>query len=282
MSGLRWGIKTSQQHTVYDAVIPVWQQADAHPAFSHAWLFDHFTPIRGDIDGPCYEGWTMLAALAAQTERLRLGLMVAGNTYRNPAVHAHMAATVDHISKGRLDFGIGTGWNSYEHESMGIPFPEPAERVRRMDEACALTKLLFTEAIANFDGRYYQLHDARLAPKPIQKPWPPFVIGGMGEQLTLRVVARHADIWNFEGVDVELFRHKLSVLHEHCAAIGRDPAAIERSVQVHVDYDDLAATTTALAPMIDAGITHIVLMLSYPYPDDIIDRLADEIVVRFS
>ncbi len=282
MFGLRWGIKTSQQHTVYDAVVPVWQQADAHPAFSHAWLFDHFTPIRGDIDGPCYEGWTMLSALAARTERLRLGLMVAGNGYRNPAVHAHMAATVDHLSKGRLDFGIGTGWNSYEHESMGIPFPAPAERVRRMDEACALTKLLFTEAVANFDGRYYQLHDARLAPKPVQKPWPPFVIGGMGEQMTLRVVARHADIWNFEGTDVELFQHKLAVLHEHCAAIGRDPAEIERSVQVHVDYDDLAATTTALAPMIDAGITHIVLMLSYPYPDDIIDRLADEIAARFA
>ena len=187
---LRWGIKTSQQHTTYEAIVPIWQEADANPVFTHAWLFDHFNPIQGELDGPCLEGWTMLAALATQTERLRLGLMVAGNTYRHPAIHAHTAATVDIISKGRVDFGVGAGWNVYEHESMGIPLYEPAERIKRLGEACEITKRLFTQDLTDFDGKYYQLKEARLEPKPVQKPYPPFVIGGGGEQLTLRVVAR--------------------------------------------------------------------------------------------
>jgi F420-dependent oxidoreductase-like protein len=279
---LRWGIKTSPQHTTYDAIAQVWREADACPAFEHAWLFDHFSPIQGDLDGPCFEGWTLLSALAAQTSRLRLGLMVAGNTYRHPAIHAHMAATVDVISNGRLDFGIGAGWNEYEHASMGIPLYPPGERIRRLGEACEIARRLFTQPLVDFDGRHYQLKDARLAPKPVQQPYPPFVIGGGGEQLTLRVVAEHADIWNFTGPDVEAFRHKAGVLREHCAAVGRDPDEIELSVQARVDYDDLGATVAALRPFVDAGATHLVLMLAYPYPEGIVDRLADEVVSRFA
>src|SRR5688572_12641717 len=265
MARLRWGIKTAPQHTTYDAMLAVWREADQTPAFEHAWLFDHFNPIQGSLDGPCFEGWTLLSALAAQTERLRLGLMVAGNTYRHPAVHAHMAATVDVISGGRLDFGVGAGWNEYEHQSMGIPLYAPGERIRRLGEACEITKRLWTQHITDFDGRYYQLAQARLEPKPVQKPYPPIVIGGSGEQLTLRVVAQYADIWNFGGGDVEIFRHKLRVLHEHCAAIGRDPKEIELSVQNRIDYDDLGTTVETLKPLVDAGATHIVLMLVCPY-----------------
>mgnify|MGYP000630878907 CR=1 FL=1 len=183
MARLRWGIKTAPQHTTYEAMLDVWQEADRTPVFEHAWLFDHFNPIQGSLDGPCFEGWTLLSALAAQTERVRLGLMVAGNTYRHPAVHAHMAATVDVISGGRLDFGVGAGWNEYEHESMGIPLYAPGERIRRLGEACEITKRLWTQHLTDFDGRYYQLQEARLEPKPIQKPYPPIVIGGSGEQL---------------------------------------------------------------------------------------------------
>jgi F420-dependent oxidoreductase-like protein len=278
MANLRWGIKTSPQHTTYEAMLKVWQEADRTPAFEHAWLFDHFAPIQGDLDGPCFEGWTLLAGLAAQTSRLRLGLMVAGNTYRHPAVHAHMAATVDVLSHGRLDFGIGAGWNEYEHQSMGIPLYAPGERIRRLGEACEIIKRLFTQDLTDFDGRYYHLHDARLAPKPIQKPYPPFVIGGSGEQLTLRVVAQYADIWNASGNDVEVFRHKLQVLHEHCAAVGRNPADIELSVQARINYENLGATVAELQPLVDAGATHLVLMLTYPYPDDIVARLAAEVV----
>jgi F420-dependent oxidoreductase-like protein len=280
MTRLRWGVKTAQQHTTYDATLQVWREADSNPAFTHAWLFDHFNPIFSDLDGPCLEGWTLLSALAAQTSRLRLGLMVAGNTYRHPAVHAHMAATVDVISNGRLDFGVGAGWNEYEHQSMGIPLYRPGERIRRLGEACEITKRLWTQPLTDFDGRYYQLTQARLEPKPVQKPHPPIVIGGSGEQLTLRVAARNADIWNSTPANVEQFRHKVRVLREHCAAIGRDPAQIELSVQARIDYDDLPATAEALKPLIAAGATHLILLLTYPYPDGIVARLAEEVVAQ--
>jgi len=206
--------------------------------------------------------------------------MVAGNTYRHPAVHAHMAATVDVISNGRLDFGIGAGWNEYEHQSMGIPLYTPGERIRRLGEACEITKRLFRQHVTDFEGRYYQLAQAHCEPKPIQKPYPPFVIGGAGEQLTLRVVARYANVWNSMPANVEEFRHKLRVLHEHCAAVGRDPAQIELSVQTRVNCDDLAATVATLQPLVEAGATHLVLMLNEPYPDGIVERLADEVVGR--
>ena len=290
MARLRWGVKTAPQHTTYGAMLKVWQEADRTLAFEHAWLYDHFAPLQGDLDGPCFEAWTLLSALAAQTSRLRLGLMVAGNTYRHPAVHAHMAATVDVISNGRLDFGIGAGWNEYEHQSMGIPLHKPGERIRRLGEACEIARRLFTQQLTDFEGRYYQLKQARLAPKPVQKPYPPFVIGGSGEQLTLRVAARYANVWNFtataaavgsaRGPDVETYRHKVSVLHEHCAAIGRDPKQIELSVQTPVNYDDLPKTVAALRSLVEAGATHLVLMLTYPYPDGVVARLADEVVGR--
>jgi F420-dependent oxidoreductase-like protein len=279
MAKLRFGIKTAPMHTTYEAMLEVWRAADATPVFEHAWLFDHFAPIGGmDIDGPCLEGWTLLAALAAQTNRIRIGQMVTGNTYRHPAVLAHMAATVDVISNGRLDFGIGAGWNEYEHTSMGIPLYAPGERIRRLGEACELTKRLWTQHLTDFDGRYYQLKDARCEPKPIQKPYPPFVIGGSGEQLTLRVVAQYADVWNFAGGPVEQFQRKTAILHEHCAAVGRDPAAIELSVQLVVNYDDLAATARTVQSYVDAGATHLILNLRYPYPAGIVARLAEELV----
>ncbi len=282
MASLRWGIKTAPQHTTYEAMRTVWQEADQTPVFEHAWLFDHFAPIQGDLDGPCFEGWTLLSALAAQTSRLRIGLMVTGNTYRHPAILAHEAATVDVISNGRLDFGIGAGWNVYEHESMGIPLYQPGARIRRLGEACEVIRQLFTQHLTTFHGRYYQLTDARCEPKPVQKPYPPFVIGGGGEQLTLRVVARYADVWNWVGSDVEAFQHKVNVLHEHCAAVGRDPKEIELSVQGRVNYDDLGATVTALRPFVEAGATHLVLTLTHPYPDGIVARLADEVVGHFA
>ncbi|MEJ7838386.1 MAG: TIGR03560 family F420-dependent LLM class oxidoreductase [Thermomicrobiales bacterium] len=278
---LSFGIKTSPQHTTYEEMLPIWKEADQIEAIEHAWLFDHFSPIQGDVSGPCLEGWTVLAAFAAETERLRLGLMVTGNTYRHPAVLAKIAATVDVISKGRLDFGIGAGWNVYEHESMGLELYKPGERIRRMNEACEMIKGLFTKPTVDFDGRYYQLKEARSEPKPVQKPWPPFVIGGGGEQLTLKVVARHADIWNTTGSSIDEFKHKVEVLHGHCATIGRDPAEIALSVQLRPDADDLAATVEQIKPFVDAGATHFVLIVPNPYPEGIIPRIADEIIAKF-
>ncbi len=278
MRPLRFGVKTAPQHTTYEAMLDVWQEADKLPIFEHAWLFDHMNPIVGDLDGPCFEGWTLLAAMAAKTERIRLGLMVTGNTYRHPAVLAHIAATLDLISGGRLDFGIGAGWNEYEHKSMGLELYAPGERIRRLGEACELIKRLFTESLVSYEGRYYQLKEARCEPKPLQKPYPPFVIGGSGEQLTLKVVARYADVWNFAGGSPEVFTQKVAILHKHCAEIERDPNSIELSIQIPVDYNNFAATIATAQSFVDLGATHVILNLRYPYPAGIVTRMAEEIV----
>ena len=275
---LRFGIKTAQQFTTYEDILRVWQEADSIPVIVHAWAFDHFIPLGPDPTGPQLEGWTLLAALAALTERLRVGLMVTGNIYRHPAVLAKMGATVDIISHGRLDFGIGAGWNELECRMYGIPLYPPGERIRRLGEACEVIKRLWTETVANFDGKYYQLKDARCEPKPVQKPNPPFVIGGSGEQLTLRIVAQYANIWNFVGGSVDTLRHKNEVLNGHCAAIGRDPRTIERSIQIAVNYNNPAETLNEIKPYIEAGATHIILNLRAPYPENIVHRLAEEIV----
>ncbi|MEZ4662614.1 MAG: LLM class F420-dependent oxidoreductase [Caldilineaceae bacterium] len=278
MKPITFGIKTAPQHTTYEAILKVWQQTDANPAFDHAWLFDHYAPIYSDVSGPCLEGWTTLAALAAETSRIRIGLMVTGNTYRHPTVLASIAATVDIVSNGRLDIGIGAGWNEYEHASMGIPLYAPGERIRRLDESCQIIKQLFTQDLTTFDGRYYQLKEARREPKPVQKPHPPFLIGGSGEQLTLRVAAKHANIWNFVAGPVDVFQHKLDVLKGHCEAVGRDFDEIVLSTQVRVDYDDLSSARERTQTFIDAGATHFVYTLSYPYPENIVARVADEVV----
>ena len=278
MKPITFGIKTAPQHTTYEAIRQVWQQVDENPAFAHAWLFDHYAPIFSDLDGPCLEGWTTLAALAAETSRIRMGLMVTGNTYRHPAVLASIAATVDIISNGRLDLGIGAGWNEYEHASMGIPLYKPGERIRRLDEACQIITQLFTQDLTTFEGRYYQLKEARRQPKPVQQPHPPFVIGGGGEQLTLRVVAKHANIWNFAGGSVEDFQRKVGILRQHCQAVGRDPQTIDLSAQVRVNYDNLAEAAERTQAFIDAGANHFVYTLSHPYPEDIVVRIAAEVV----
>jgi F420-dependent oxidoreductase-like protein len=277
---LSFGIKTACQHTTYDAMLDVWREADGIPVIEHAWLFDHFAPIQGSLDGPCFEGWTLLTAFAAKTSRLRMGLMVTGNTYRDPAVLAHIAATVDVVSNGRLDFGIGAGWNVYEHESMDIPLYAPGERIRRLGEACDLIKQLWTQPVTTFDGRYYHLKEARCEPKPIQKPYPPFVIGGSGEQLTLRVVAKHANVWNFGGGDIPTFNHKVEVLKQHCAEVGRDPSEIALSIQTVVNPNDIPGSVENIQRFVDAGVTHIVLNLRPPYPEKIVTLLADEVIPK--
>lgn len=262
---VRFGIKTPPQWTTYEDLVRVWREADHIPAIEHAWLFDHFTTQGDDPTGPCLEGWTLLAALAAQTERLRVGVLVTGNTYRHPAVLAQMAATVDHISGGRLDFGIGAGWNVLEHTSYGIPLYAPAERVRRLGEACEVIHRLWTDDVVDFSGRFYQLREARCNPKPVQWPHPPIVIGGKGEQLMLQVVAKHADEWNLISPTIEEFRHRSAVLDVHCATIGRDPDAIVRSIQLLANMSDLQATRAEVERFVEAGAIHIVLELPLPF-----------------
>lgn len=191
------------------------------------WLADHFMPNAEDTSAPWPEAWTTIAALGARIPRLRLGTLVTGNTYRHPAILAKMAATVDHITGGRLVLGIGSGWQENEHEKYGIPFYSVSSRLKRLDEACRVIKGLFNEKSFSFDGEYYQLKNAPLEPKPVQTPLP-LMIGGGGEQMTLKITARHADEWNVWGT-VDTLVHKMSVLDRHCEKIGRDPALIQRS-----------------------------------------------------
>ena len=277
---LRFGIKTAPQHTTYADMLRVWREADAIELIEHAWVFDHFYPILAtDHHGPCLEGWTLLAALASQTSRLRVGVMVTGNTYRHPAVLANMGATVDIISGGRLDFGIGAGWNEEESTAYGIPLYAPGERIRRLGESCEVIRRLWTERTANFDGKYYHLENAYCEPKPLQQPHPPFVIGGGGEQLTLRVTAQYADIWNFAGGTADVLQHKLSVLADHCTAVGRNFADIEISVQIPTDLTNPAASIDQARSYIAVGATHLIFYLRYPYPEAVVQQLTDTVLV---
>lgn len=278
---LSFGIKTPQHRTTYEDMLRVWQEADRIPSIEHAWLLDHLMPLSGNCDGPCLEGWTLLSAFAAETSRLRLGLTVSSNTYRHPAVLAKMAATVDIISGGRLDFGIGAGVgegnHKTEHRAYGIPLYTPGERIRRLGEACEVIKRMWTEPAPSFEGTFYQIKDAYCSPSPMQKPYPPFVIGGMGEKL-LRIVAQYAAIWNFTGGGVELFQQKNAILERHCATIGRDPHTIVRSTQVRINPADLGEARGRLHSYAQAGITHLILSLQAPYPEGIIHRLDEEII----
>src|SRR3954470_12655257 len=177
---MRFAIKTSPQHTTFKDMLAVWQAADEMPIFESAWTFDHFYPIFSDPTGPCLEGWVATTALAQATTRLRVGLMVTGNPYRHPAVLANMAATLDVISNGRLELGIGAGWNQQECDAYGIPLPPLKERFDRFDEALDVLDLLLRQETSDYDGRHYQLRDARCEPKGVQQPRVPITIGGGG------------------------------------------------------------------------------------------------------
>jgi alkanesulfonate monooxygenase SsuD/methylene tetrahydromethanopterin reductase-like flavin-dependent oxidoreductase (luciferase family) len=278
---LHFGIKTTQ-YFPYEDILRVWQEADTLPSIEHAWLFDHPMPIfRADPAGPCLDGWTLLAALAAQTKRLRLGLMLASNANQPPALLAKRAATLDIISRGRLEFGLGAGGVEREHTAYGTDFFPAGERVRRLGEACEIIRRMWTEHVVNFEGRYYHLSETYCEPKPIQKPTPPFVIGGVGEQLTLRVVARNADVWNyplFPLGTVEEFQHKNRILDGFCAEIGRDPATLARSVQIIIDPRENAASTRQFVQgFIAAGATHVVLA-SRTLDEGIAHWLSEEII----
>jgi len=199
--------------------------------FDGAWVFDHFTPLYGDRNGPCMEGWTLLAALAARTSRIRLGALVTGITYRPPSILATEAITVDHISNGRLEIGMGAAWHEPEHEELGLPFPPLKERAQRLEEGVELMRLLMTKDNASFDGRHYQLRKASYHPRPIQKPHPPFWIGASGEQVMLPIVARQADAWHAFG-SPDTMTAKSRLLDQLAAKAGRDPKNILRSASL--------------------------------------------------
>ena len=284
MSRVSFGIATAPQRVAYVDVLRVWREADVVPEIEHAWLFDHLMPIGGDRLGPIFEGWTLLSALAAQTSRLRLGLLVTSNRFRPPAMLAKIATTVDVVSGGRLDFGIGAGSRTSvpearrEYDAHGLPYVDFADSVDALAEACTVIKQLWTESEPfDFDGRHVRLVGAFGNPKPVQQPRPPILIAGRTARV-LRVVAEHADVWNIAGVDVDDAMTRSGLLDRYCSEIGRQPASITRSFHVPVSYDDPATTRDTVAAAIDAGFNHVVLSLSTPYPDAVVRWVADEIV----
>ncbi|MGW4526857.1 LLM class flavin-dependent oxidoreductase [Amycolatopsis sp. NPDC004378] len=280
-----FGIMTAPMNVGYAEIQRVWREADAIPEIEHAWLFDHLMPIGGDPDGPIFEGWTLLSALAAQTERIRLGLMVTSNRFRPPAVLAKIATTVDIVSGGRLDFGIGAGSRPShplarrEYDGHGLPYHTQDDAVAALAEACTVIRRLWTEEVPfDFDGEYVKLKGAFGNPKPVQRPHPPIMIGGRASA-TLRVVAEHADQWNIPGGgDIEDLAGRSRLLDRYCDEIGRDPASVTRSIFLPVDYDKPAATREKIEEAVGAGFGHVVLGLANPYPDGVVRWVADELI----
>jgi len=256
-------------------MLAVWQAADDIDVYESGWTFDHFYPIFTDSTGPCLEGWTTLTALAQATKRLRLGTLVTGIHYRHPAVLANMAAALDIISNGRLELGIGAGWNEEESGAYGIELGTPRERSDRFEEHCEVLVGLLTQETTTFDGKYYQLKDARNNPKGPQQPHPPICIGGSGEKRTLRTVAKYAQHWNFGAGTPEEMAHKVEVLHGHCADIGRDPREILLSAHIRLGEDlNYAKVADDVAALAEVGLQLAIVYLPPPHTPDVLEPLA--------
>jgi len=281
----RFGVMTAPSQVDYADIRRVWLEADAIPEIEHAWLYDHLMPIFGDPDGPTFEGWTLLSALAAETRRLRVGLLVTSNRFRPPALLAKIAATVDVVSGGRLDFGIGAGSRPRvpmarrEYDAHGLPYDSFSDSVANLDEALTVIQRLWAETEPfSFQGEQIQLTEAFGNPKPVQRPHPPIVIGGRSSAL-LKVVARHADVWNIPGGDLDDAVQRSALLDRYCTEIGRNPVEITRSIHLPVDDARPEVTRDAIASAVAAGFSHVILGLSPPYPEGVARWVADELVI---
>ena len=253
----------------------VWVAADDIEVFESAWNWDHFYPLTGDLAGPNFEAWTMLAAMAQATKRIRLGCQVTGMIYRHPAVLANMAATVDIISDGRLELGAGAGWNQLECDAYGIDLPPLAERFDRFDEGVQALIGLLSQDTTTMRGRYVRLTDARCEPKPVQRPHPPIVIGGGGPKRTLLAAARWAQHWNLITSDVDSWRRLKGVLLAHCADVGRDPSEITCSVNVAIDpQTGIGPAVERVAAYRDAGVDLTIMNLPHNASPVILEPLA--------
>ncbi|HJY82601.1 MAG TPA: LLM class F420-dependent oxidoreductase [Candidatus Binatia bacterium] len=291
---LRFGVQAAPQQVSWAELREVWQEVE-DLGFDTLWVNDHLLPSVGPADAPNLEGWTMLGAMAALTSRVRLGVMVTSNTFRHPVVLAKMATTVDHLSKGRLILGIGSGYFEQEHQVYGIPLPTARHRARQLEEALEVIRKLWTEEQVSFTGTYYRLTNAPFAPKPVQKPHPPIMIGGSGEQLTLPLVAKYADMWNAGALPLPVLTRKIAVLAEHCRQIGRDGGEIEKTyltplylrenpadveqllqqvpqvqtrsvdqIRALILAGDVASVQRQVQAYVDVGVTHLILALRRP------------------
>lgn len=271
----RFGIKTAPMHTTWEDMLAVWRAADEIALFESAWNFDHFYPIHGDPNGPCMEAWVTLSALAQATSRIRIGSMVHGMHYRHPAVTANMAASLDIVSGGRLNLGLGAGWFELESGAYGLELGSLKERMDRFDEGVEIISRMLTQETTTFDGRFYQVTDARCEPKGPQQPHAPIAIGGTGEQRTLRAVARWAQMWDSLMVDPDEFRRLHGVLEERCDEVGRDPSEITCSAHLRWrDGDDSGAVAERAAALFDAGLDVVILSMGAPHRVDRVEAVA--------
>ena len=238
---------------LFDRVVEQAQAAEAN-GFGLVTVMDHLYQIGGvgKEDEPMLEGWSVLNALARETTRVRLGTLVTGVTYRNPAMLAKMVTTLDIISAGRALLGLGAAWNESEHDGYGYEFPRVGERMDRLDEALTIARAMFTEDRPSFEGKHYRIQSALNVPKPVQPGGPKIMVGGGGEQRTLRIAAKHADMTHWFPLGMEMLRHKNEVLEGYCAEIGRDPSTIERTMATPVvvarDDADMAVLLERMPP----------------------------------
>jgi F420-dependent oxidoreductase-like protein len=303
---VRFGVQSGQQMGEWPQMLDLWRKADAW-GYDSLWNFDHFYAVPGPPDQPCLEGWTTLAALAQATRRARVGMLVGGNTYRHPCITAKMAATVDHISGGRLILGLGAGWFELEHRSFGIDFKTARGRLEALDEACQIVRGMFTRERTTLRGKHYTVSEVIGRPRPLQ-PHVPLMIGGTGQRVLLRIVARHADMWNAAG-SAERLRDLIDVIRRHGDAVDRDPAQIEKTVMLPLCYRAPAAREEFMCGVfaalhgitpadaraqlmiggkqecldtvsryVAAGVTHLILAVTVPYLLDEVQAFAEEVI----
>jgi alkanesulfonate monooxygenase SsuD/methylene tetrahydromethanopterin reductase-like flavin-dependent oxidoreductase (luciferase family) len=279
----RFGICTDQNMT-WDKNVERWQLFE-RLGYESAWVCDHLVqPSRPN--GPYLEAWSLLAGLAARTEKIRIGVLVTSNTFRFPQVVAKMAVTIDHISNGRLEVGLGAGWYEPEHTMFGIPFPETKELVGRFREAVQVVDLLTREDTSSFDGKYYQLKNAQSRPGSVQKPRPPLVIGAFGPRM-LKIVATYGDTWNAFGTPAEM-RERNQMLDDYCRELGRDPDTLDRSLYYWVPKSDAdpwaskQAFNDVIGPYIEAGVNQFILDQPRDDQQDMLEWAAAEILPKYA
>ena len=274
---MRFGLDVTQQRMPFDEVVSRVRFAE-DLGFDGAWGFDHFQPMYGDGPGETFEGMTTLAALAGQTSRIRLGLLVTGATYRHPSVFAAQALTVDHASGGRLELSVGAAWFDKEHHELGIPFPSTSERFDLLEDTLEIVTRLYTGDVVSYEGKRVSLSDAQLLPKPVQEPRPPIWIGGSGPRRTLPLVAKYADVWHSFGTPNSM-REAYDRIDELATAAGRDPSDILRAASLSLD--DIDTARKHAAKWRDAGYGYLVC--GWPGTGrDQIERFVTEVLPEFS
>ena len=299
---VRFGVHAGLQSTTTEELRTVWARIEAG-GFDWISVWDHFYAADNTGRAECLEAVSTHAALARETTRVRCGSLVYSVGYRHPAVLANAIATIDQLSGGRVVLGLGAGWHQGEYDAYGIPFPAAAERLRQLEEAIGCIRGLLTEEVTDFEGEFFTLRAARCEPKPLQERLPIWV-GGAGEQITLRIAARHADGWNVPFLAPDEYRRKVEVLHRHCSDAGRDPSSITKSVNLGLAWDDAALNaqfgdiaefvrpgvltgsvdemTDRVGEYVGAGAEWVIIAMRAPFDVEGLERFASQVLPAFA